>query len=43
LGALVAKELYGLVCPVAVADGADYEDLRTGEIVVISGGALRRE
>jgi predicted aconitase with swiveling domain len=42
LGALVAKELYGLVCPVAVADGVDYEELRTGETVVISGGELRK-
>ena len=42
LGALVAKELYGLVCPVAVADGGDYEALRTGETVVISGGELRK-
>jgi uncharacterized protein len=42
LGALVAKELYGLVCPVAVADGGDYEELRTGETVVISGGELRQ-
>jgi len=41
LGALVAKELYGMVCPVAVADGVDYEELRTGETVVISGGELR--
>jgi hypothetical protein len=42
LGALVAKELYGMVCPVAVADGVDYEELRTGETVVISGGELRK-
>jgi predicted aconitase with swiveling domain len=42
LGALVAKELYGLVCPVAVADDGDYEELRTGETVVISGGELRQ-
>ena len=35
LGALVAKELYGLVCPVAVADGGDYEELRTGDVVAL--------
>lgn len=40
LGALVARELYGLVCPVVVADREDYEALRTGEVVVISSDGL---
>ena len=40
LGALVARELYGLVCPVVVADREDYEALRTDEVVVISGAEL---
>lgn len=41
LGALVARELYGLVCPVVVADREDYEALRTDQSVVISGAELR--
>lgn len=42
LGALVARELYGLVHPIVVADAETYEELKTGQVVVISGGELRR-
>lgn len=43
LGAVVARELYGLVCPVVVADTETYANLRTGQLAVISGSELRVE
>ncbi|MBI5156593.1 MAG: DUF126 domain-containing protein [Acidimicrobiia bacterium] len=43
LGALVARELYGLVHPVVVADEATYRSLRTGERVTIADGELARD
>ena len=36
LGALVAEELYGVVCPVAVAGADTYRSLRTGDVVEIN-------
>lgn len=41
LGALVARELYGLVHPVVVADAETYQSLRTGVRVVIDGDEVR--
>lgn len=43
LGAVVARELYGLVCPVVVADEESYANLRTGQVAVVSGSDLRVE
>jgi len=37
LGALVARELYGIECPIVVADAATYQNLRTGDRVTVSG------
>ena len=36
VGALVAEELYGVTCPVVVADPATYRRLRTGAQVTIT-------
>ena len=43
LGALVARELYGLVHPVVVADEATYRSLQTGERVTIADAELVRD
>ncbi len=43
LGALVARELYGLVHPVVVADEPTYGSLRTGERLTIADGLLVRD
>ncbi len=41
IGALVARELYGVVCPIVVAAPATYQSLRTGDpAVVTSDGAI---
>lgn len=42
LGALVARELYGLVHPVVVADEATYGSMRTGERVTVANGEIVR-
>jgi predicted aconitase with swiveling domain len=40
LGALVAKELYGLACPVIVVDRATFDTLNTGmDVAIVDGGA----
>jgi len=43
LGALVARELYGLVHPVVVADEVTYRSLQTGERVTIADAELVRD
>ena len=40
LGAVVARELYGRVMPVVVANGPAYEDLKTGMYVTIEGATV---
>lgn len=40
LGALVAAELYGIVCPVLVADPATYRRLRTGDDLSITPSGI---
>jgi len=35
IGAIVARRLYGIVCPVLVVDQADYEAIATGDRVTI--------
>lgn len=42
LGALVARELYGLVHPVVVADEATYGSMQTGERVTVAGDRIER-
>ena len=42
LGALVAQELYGITCPVLVADPDTYRTFRTGDQVTIDGDGVRR-
>jgi len=43
LGALVARELYAITCPVVVADAQTYAALRTGDHVAITAEGLKRE
>lgn len=42
LGALVARELYAITCPVVVADAETYAKLRTGDRVSITAKGLER-
>lgn len=42
LGALVAEELYGITCPVVVADPPTYAALRTGDRVTLQPGGIKR-
>ncbi|HLA65976.1 MAG TPA: DUF126 domain-containing protein [Acidimicrobiia bacterium] len=42
LGALVARELYAITCPVVVADAETYQGLRSGEQVAITAEGLAR-
>ena len=42
LGALVAQELYGITCPVLVADSETYAGLSTGDRVTVRGGEIER-
>lgn len=40
LGALVADDLYGIPCPVVVADRATFEKLKTAvEVAIFDGGS----
>jgi uncharacterized protein len=43
LGALVARELYGIAMPVAVADPGDFNSLATGAFASIEGSAVSVE
>jgi predicted aconitase with swiveling domain len=43
LGAIVARELYGISMPVAVADPGDFNSLATGAFASIDGSAVRVE
>jgi uncharacterized protein len=38
VGAMVAVELYGLACPVALADGGDWETLAAGASLALEAG-----
>jgi predicted aconitase with swiveling domain len=40
LGAIVARELYGTVVPLVILDPPEYEQLRTGQHIVIDGGRV---
>ena len=40
LGAMVAEEMYGVTCPVVVADPDTYSAIRTGTIVRVSGSEI---
>lgn len=40
LGAMVAEELYGVTCPVVVADPETYDAIGSGDDVVIAGGTI---
>lgn len=40
LGALAAEELYGITCPVVVADAEEYATLETGDRVEITPAGL---
>ena len=42
LGALVARELYAITCPVVVADPETYGGLRSGERVRVSAEGVER-
>jgi hypothetical protein len=39
VGAIVAAELYGLACPVALADGRDWEALANASSLALEAGA----
>lgn len=40
LGAIVADELYGTVCPIVVADADTYRALRTGDRITITPSGI---
>lgn len=42
VGALVAEELYGITCPVVVADGAAYRAIRTGDTIALDEHGIVR-
>jgi uncharacterized protein len=43
VGALVAEELYGITCPVVVADEAAYRAIRTGDTIALDENGILRE
>jgi predicted aconitase with swiveling domain len=41
LGALAAEEMYGITCPIVVADPAEYDAIETGQTVEITPDGIR--